>query len=217
MTREQLAGRIDLTLLRPDAGKKEIEEFVKRALKYPFASVCVPPCHVGLAAGVLKGAIKVCTVAGFPLGYSSPGVKLNEARSAHLAGASEIDVVMNLSLFKSNDPFAKEEVSEIVRELPGCLVKVIIETCYLTDEEKVRACRLAMQTGARFVKTSTGFGPGGATVSDVRLLAGTAQGWIKVKASAGIKSLDDALKMLIAGAERLGTSSGIKIVEELKG
>jgi deoxyribose-phosphate aldolase len=179
---------------------------------------------VSLAAGLVKGSpIKVGTVVGFPLGYQTSSVKLFEAKEALEAGAGEIDMVMNISRFtvmdrKSGDiNLVEDEISTITSSLPETVVKVIIETCYLTDEEKVSACGLVIRGGANFVKTSTGFGPGGATEEDVRLLVKAAAGRIKVKASGGIKTLDRALKMIHAGAERIGTSTGIEIVEELLG
>ncbi|MBI5748262.1 MAG: deoxyribose-phosphate aldolase [Nitrospinae bacterium] len=195
---------------------KDIEALVREAQKYPFASVCIPPCHVRKAAEILKGShTKVGTVIGFPLGYQTTSVKLYEAREAVEAGAKEIDMVMNISAFKSGElAKVEDEISEIVSALPKIVVKVIIETCYLTDEEKVKACELAIKSKADFVKTSTGFGPGGATIDDVKLLVKTAKGRIKVKASGGIKNLDDTLKMIDAGADRIGTSAGMEIVEE---
>lgn len=216
LTLKELAGSIDLTLLKPDATERDIELLVESGLKYPFASVCVPPCHVGAAARLVKDkGLSICTVAGFPLGYQAPGVKLLEAKRAFEEGASEVDMVMNISLFKSGKHFAVEdEISAIVRALPDVTVKVIIETGYLTNEEKIAACRIAINGGADYVKTSTGFGTGGAEVSDIRLLSIASGGKIKVKASGGIKSLADAIAMMEAGAERVGTSSGVKIIEE---
>lgn len=218
MTRIDLAGKIDLTLLNPVATERDIGALVSDGFKYPFASVCVPPCHVKLAAGLIKGRpLKITTVVGFPLGFSSTDVKVFESAGALKDGASEIDMVMNISLFKSGRVAAvEEEVRRIVKEASGATVKVIIESCYLTDDEKDIAAELSINAGAKFIKTSTGFGPGGATEHDVRLLGRIAGGRIKVKASGGIKTTEDALKMLSAGADRLGTSSGVGIVEGLK-
>jgi deoxyribose-phosphate aldolase len=217
MEAAELARLIDLTLLKPDGTEKDVESLIHKALGYPFASVCIPPCHVGLAAELLKGSpIKVGTVVGFPFGYQTSGVKLLEAQEAVEKGASEIDMVMNISQFKSGDMnMVEEEISTIVTAVEGTVVKVIIETGYLTDEEKVAACGLVVKGGADFVKTSTGFGPAEASEEDVRLLVGAARGRIKVKASGGIRTLDRVLKMIGAGAERIGTSSGIEIVKEL--
>ena len=216
MTSEQLAGYIDLTLLKPQIATKDIEVFIREAQKSPFASVCIPPCHVRKAAEILKGShTKVGTVIGFPLGYQTTSVKLYEAREAVESGAEEIDMVMNISAFKSGEmTMVQDEISEIVSALPKIVVKVIIETCYLTNEEIIKACEMTIKSKADFVKTSTGFGPDGATIEDVKLLVKTAKGRINVKASGGIKTFDDTLKMIDAGAMRIGTSAGMKIVEE---
>lgn len=216
MESDELAGRIDQTLLRPEASRGEIESFVLRAVKYPFASVCVPPCYAGLAHKIASGSgVKVTAVAGFPLGYNIGGSKLFEAQRAFDQGAGEIDLVMNVSLFKSKEFREVElEIAEIVKRLPKATIKVIIEACYLNDEEKIIALDIAVNAGAHFVKTSTGFGPGGASVKDVELLKKASGDRIRIKASGGIKTLKDALSMINAGAERLGTSAGIKIIEE---
>ena len=216
MTSEQLAGYIDLTLLKPQIATKDIEVFIREAQKYPFASVCIPPYHVRKAAEILKGShTKVGTVIGFPLGYQTTSVKLYEAREAVESGAEEIDMVMNISAFKSGEmTMVQDEISEIVSALPKIVVKVIIETCYLTNEEIIKACEMTIKSKADFVKTSTGFGPDGATIEDVKLLVKTAKGRINVKVSGGIKTFDDTLKMIDAGAMRIGTSAGMKIVEE---
>ena len=216
MTSEQLAGYIDLTLLKPQATAKDIEALVRKAQKYSFASVCIPPCHVRKAAEMLKGShTKVGTVVGFPLGYQVTSTKLYEAREAVEAGAEEIDMVMNISRFKSVElSMVQDDISKIVSSLPKIIVKIIIETCYLTDEEKVIACEMAIKGRADFVKTSTGFGSGGATIEDVKLLVKTAKGRIKVKASGGIKTLDETLKMIDTGADRIGMSAGMEIIEE---
>lgn len=218
MTADELSGYIDLSLLRPDAGIRDMEGLIKDAQRYPFASVCIPPCHVRLAARLLKESpVKIGTVVAFPLGYQPMYAKVHEAHYAVEGGADEIDMVMNVSMFKSGElAYVQDEISEIASSLPGIVVKVIIETCYLTDKEKVGACELVVKGKAAFVKTSTGFGPGGATAEDVRLLKETASGRIRVKASGGIKSLDDALRMIEAGATRIGTSSGVRIVEDFK-
>ena len=217
MRPEDLASRIDLTLLRPDALKKEVEAFLTEAQKYPFASVCIPPCYVRLAASILRDSpIRVGTVAAFPLGYESGEVKLREALDAADRGAREIDIVMNISAFRSGETdYVRNEIARVTSALPDIVVKVIIETCYLTDSEKALACELCVSAKARFVKTSTGFGPAGATVEDVKLLAGKSAGRIKVKAAGGIRTLEQALEMIDAGAERIGTSHGISMVEEL--
>ncbi len=217
MRPEELASRIDLTLLRPDATRKDVEDLLRDAQRYPFASVCIPPCYVGLAKEHLrKSAIRVCTVVGFPFGYVAGEVKLSEAIEAAQSGADEIDMVMNISAFRSGDvELVRKETAAIVSALNNRTVKLIIETCYLTEREKVLACETAVSAGAHFVKTSTGFGPAGAKVEDVRLLVRVGAGRIKVKAAGGINTPEKALQMIEAGAERIGTSSGLKIVEAL--
>lgn len=215
----ELAGLIDNTILRADAAEKEIAGFVERSASLGFATVCVPPCHVALAVRLLAGfPTRVSTVAGFPLGFHTPEVKALEARKACEAGASEIDMVMNISLLKSgNTPFVEDEIGSVVRAIDGAVLKVIIETCCLTDAEKLASVEAAVSAGAAFVKTSTGFGTKGAEARDVELLARAAAGRIKVKASGGIKTLSSALSMIEAGAARIGTSSGAAILDELTG
>lgn len=218
MDANKLAGYIDLTMLRPDCSTEDIRRLCASALMYPFATVCVPPCHVLLAARLMQGSpTGVSTVAGFPLGFQASGVKLIEAQKAVSEGATEVDLVMNLAIFKSGDLRAVEdEAAEVVRA-SGVAVKLIIETCYLDESETLKALEIAIGSGAAFVKTSTGFGPKGATVEDVLLLYNAAKGRIKVKASGGIRTLDEALAMIRAGAKRVGTSSGVSICEELAG
>lgn len=197
----------------------DIELLASEAVRWGFASACVPPCHVELASRLLKGsAIAVTTVAGFPLGYQSKGVKLIEALKAFGDGASEIDIVMNISHFKSgHHQLVSDEICSIVGALPDAVIKVIIEAALLTDIEKAQACALVARSGAAFVKTSTGFGPSGASVADVRLLTHEAKGKIGVKAAGGIKDLEGALAMIEAGATRIGTSSAGKIMEKFTG
>lgn len=218
MTDTELARFIDFTLLRPQTTGMEAENFLEAAAEYPFASVCVPPIYVSKAVKRLeKTSIRVGTVAGFPLGFEPREVKLHQALWACDEGASEIDMVMNISAFRSGDyDTVAEEISSIKGALSRKVLKVIIEACYLSDKEKIRACGLVAGAGADFVKTSTGFGPGGATAKDVRLLCEAAEGRIKVKAAGGIRTLDAALEVIEAGADRIGTSSGVEIIEELK-
>lgn len=213
---QELAGYIDLTLLKPDAVKQDFLKLLAGAKKYPFASICIPPSYASLAKSVLKDSVKICTVIGFPFGYQTKEAKIFETRNAINSGADEIDMVMNVSLFKSGDiKYVQDEIKEVVDASIGRVVKVIIEACCLTDEEKIAACEMVIKSGASFVKTSTGFRKYGATVEDVLLLSKTANNRIKVKASGGINNLDTALKMINAGASRLGTSSGVEIIEEL--
>ncbi len=216
----ELARRIDSTLLKPTASTADFILLFEEARRYSFWSVCVPPTRVRLAVSALSGSgVKVCTVVGFPLGYSTPAVKRWEARRAIEEGADEIDMVMNVAAFKEADyGLTSEEVTGVSDECKaaGKVLKVIIECCYLTDNEKVRAARMVEAVGADYVKTSTGFGPGGATAEDVALIRRSLKGPTKVKAAGGVSNLPRALAMLEAGAERLGTSSGAAIMEELE-
>lgn len=217
MDKKELSSLIDQTILKPQAPEKEIAAFVEEAAGLGFATVCVPPCHVALASRLL-GSSKtlVSTVAGFPLGFHVPGVKLLEARAAMDDGASEIDIVINVSRLKSGGAsYITDEISPVVRAVPEAVVKVIIEAYYLTDAEKLDALEACVSAGADFVKTSTGFAPGGATVHDVELLTKASKARVLVKASGGIKTTKDALAMIKAGAARIGTSSGRAIIDGL--
>lgn len=220
ITKIELAGLIDHTLLKPEATPDDIKELCDQAMEFGFASVCINPCYVYHARKELAGTtIGICAVVGFPLGANDPSVKAAEAAAAVRAGASEVDVVMNVGYLKGGLlKQVKADLEGVVvaarRERFGTTVKVILETCLLSDKEKVEACRLAVAAGADFVKTSTGFGKGGATVSDVALLRQTVGSGIGVKASGGVRDLSAALAMVEAGASRLGTSSGIEILSE---
>ncbi len=209
---------IDHTLLKATATPAEIINLCAEANKYKFASVCVNPCYVEFAHGLLNGSgVKVCTVIGFPLGANSSDVKAYEATKAIADGADEVDMVINVGFAKNHDYDAVyDDIKAVVDAANGVLVKVIIETCYLTDEEKVEVCKLAKKAGADFVKTSTGFGTGGATAADVKLMRDTVGPDMGVKASGGIRSLADFNKMIEAGANRIGCSAGVKIMEELE-
>jgi deoxyribose-phosphate aldolase len=210
-----LAGMIDHTLLRPDATTGEIETLCREAAENGFASVCVNSCHVRLCAGLLRGRAKVCTTIGFPLGAMSTGAKVQEALAAIDEGAQELDMVMNIGMLKSgNAAFVEEDIRSVVRagHDRGALVKVILETGLLKDEEKVAACTIAQRAGADFVKTSTGFGHGGATIADVALMRKTVGPSMGVKASGGIRTREDALAMVAAGATRIGASAGLRIL-----
>lgn len=210
------ASFIDHTLLKPDATKEQIKKLCEEAKKYGFASVCVNPYWVKDCKQILKGTkVNVCTVIGFPLGATTTATKVFETAQAIEQGADEIDMVINIGLLKARDyERVKEDIKEVVDAASGRLVKVIIETCLLSDEEKVKACQLAVDAGAAFVKTSTGFSTGGATMEDVALMRKTVGEQVGVKASGGIRSLAEMLKMIDAGATRIGTSSGVKIIEE---
>ncbi|AFH63780.1 deoxyribose-phosphate aldolase [Paenibacillus caseinilyticus] len=211
-----LAGMIDHTLLKADATQAEITKLTEEAKKYAFASVCVNPTWVAYAAEQLAGTeVKVCTVIGFPLGASTPAVKAFEAADAIANGATEVDMVINIGALKDgNNELVERDIRGVVEAAKGkALVKVIIETSLLTDEEKVRACELSVKAGADFVKTSTGFSTGGATPEDVALMRRTVGEGTGVKASGGVRSREDMLKMVEAGATRIGASSGVKIME----
>ncbi|MEC0245828.1 deoxyribose-phosphate aldolase [Paenibacillus chitinolyticus] len=211
-----IAGMIDHTLLRADATKAEITKLTEEAKKYEFASVCVNPTWVTYAAEQLSGSpVKVCTVIGFPLGATTSAVKAFETKDAIANGAGEVDMVINIGALKAgDDTLVESDIKAVVEAAAGkALVKVIIETSLLTDEEKVRASKLAVKAGADFVKTSTGFSTGGATPADVALMRKTVGPDVGVKASGGVRSLEDMNGMIEAGATRIGASSGVKIME----
>lgn len=206
---------IDHTLLKADASQEQIETLIEEAKKYDFASVCVNPTWVNFAAQALKATyVKVCTVIGFPLGANTPELKAFETSDAIQNGANEIDMVINIGALKSrNFDLVERDIRAVVEAAKGTLVKVIIETCLLTDDEKVKACQIAQKAGADFVKTSTGFSTGGATVEDVALMRKTVGPDMGVKASGGARSYEDALAFIKAGATRIGASSGVAIME----
>lgn len=211
-----LSKMIDHTLLSPSATKAEITTLTEEAKKYDFATVCVNPAFVAHAAEQLAGSnVKVCTVIGFPLGASTSETKAFEAKNAIDNGAAEVDMVINIGALKAGDDAAVEkDIQAVVAAADGkALVKVILETCLLTDEEKIRACELSRKAGADFVKTSTGFSSGGATVADITLMRQTVGDSMGVKASGGVRSREDMDKMMAAGATRIGTSAGVKIMD----
>ena len=220
-TAHDWASLIDHTLLKPEASEADIRKLCDEAVQFGFASVCVNPAWVKRAAEFLRGSdVPVCTVIGFPLGATLPDVKGYEARRAIFNGAREVDMVINIGALKSGDDCAVEEDIRSVAEAAhenGVLCKVIIETALLTDEEKVRACLAAKNAGADFVKTSTGFAKGGATVDDVALMRRTVGRDLGVKASGGVKGIEDARAMFEAGATRIGASVGVKIAQEAGG
>lgn len=220
-TARDWTGMIDHTLLKPEASDDDIRRLCEEAAQHHFASVCVNPSWVRAASCNLRGTgVPVCTVVGFPLGATLPDVKAYEARRAIFDGAQEVDMVINIGALKSGDDCAVEfdirAVVEAAHEY-GVLVKVIIEAALLNDDEKVRACLAAKRAGADFVKTSTGFAKGGATVADVALMRRTVGAGMGVKAAGGVKGIDDARAMLEAGATRIGASVGVKIAQEAAG
>src|SRR5581483_3386617 len=203
-----IAGYIDHTLLKPDATPQEIEKLCKEAREYHFAAVCINPPFVKQCAELLRGSgVQIATVVGFPLGTHTTATKVFETEQALVDGATEIDMVINVGELKAkHDDFVRNDIAEVVRvaHRAGALVKVIIEAALLTDEEKVRASRLSKEAGADFVKTSTGFGPGGATVHDVALMRQTVGPSMGIKAAGGVKNLEQAQQMIAAGATRIG-------------
>ncbi|MDO4413808.1 MAG: deoxyribose-phosphate aldolase [Erysipelotrichaceae bacterium] len=205
---------IDHTQLKPDATEEKIIALCKEAAEYDFASVCVNPCWIPLCREQLKGTdVKTCTVIGFPLGAMSTNAKVFETKDAIEAGAEEIDMVINVGKLKDgDDAYVTEEIRQIKEACGDLILKVIIEACLLSDEEKVRACKDAEKAGADFVKTSTGFSTGGATVEDVKLMRASVSEAVKVKAAGGIRDKETFEKMIAAGAERIGTSSGAKLI-----
>ncbi|HAD06619.1 MAG TPA: deoxyribose-phosphate aldolase [Anaerolineaceae bacterium] len=212
----KIASMIDHTLLKPDATQEQIAQLCFEAKRYGFASVCVNPTWIELCAKLLQGsAVKVCTVIGFPLGANTPEVKAFETAQAIQLGAQEVDMVINIGALKSRDlQLVARDIRGVVKTAheKGVLVKVIIETGLLTDEEKVIACLISKEVGADFVKTSTGFSGGGATVNDVALMRRVVGPQVGVKASGGVRTFEDAEQMIKAGANRIGASASVKIV-----
>lgn len=216
LTDTELAHRIDHTLLKPDATIDEITLLCNEAAKYKFASVCVNPCYVPLCSRLLRGSgVKVCTVIGFPLGATTTAIKRAEAEEAIASGAEEIDMVINVGKLKSGDfKYVFTDVQQVVltAKPKRLITKVILETCLLTDEEKIKACLICKEAGADFVKTSTGFSKSGATVQDVALMKYVVGSSVMVKASGGIRTHEDAIAMIESGADRIGASASVKIV-----
>lgn len=205
---------IDHTILKQNATISDIEKLCKEAIEFNFMSVCVNPAYVEMCANILKNSdVKVCTVIGFPLGANSTAVKVFETHDAIKNGADEIDMVINVTMLKDKEyNYVFNEIKAIKNACEGKLLKVILETCLLTDEEIVKACELSVEAGADFVKTSTGFSTGGATVHHVALMRKTVGPNIGVKASGGVRTHEDLLSMVEAGANRIGTSAGCKII-----
>lgn len=209
-----IADKIDHTMLKADATSATVIRYCREAIQYGFASVCVNSCHAALVSRELSGTeIKTCCVVGFPLGAMSTAAKAFEARQAVADGAEEIDMVINIGAVKDqNWALAEDDIRAVVEASRPALVKVILETCLLTDEEKIRACEAAVSAGAAFVKTSTGFSTGGATTADVALMKKTVAGRALVKASGGIRTPEEARAMLEAGADRIGAGNGVPLL-----
>ncbi|MGI6027787.1 MAG: deoxyribose-phosphate aldolase [Candidatus Heteroscillospira sp.] len=208
----EILAKCDHTLLRPDCTWEEIETLCDQGVRYGVASVCIPASYVARAAEYLEGRLPVCTVIGFPNGYSLPNIKAAEAQQTVLDGADEIDMVINLGWVKDAmwDELL-EEIREVRSACEGKVLKVIIETCLLTDDEKIKLCEIVSESGADYIKTSTGFSTGGATAEDVELLRRYSAPNLKVKAAGGISSLEDAERFIALGADRLGTSRIVKL------
>lgn len=218
ISKESISKIIDHTVLKPEAAEESVRKICKEAIENNFASVCVNPCHVPLVSELLKGSnVKVCTVIGFPLGANTPKVKAFETEDAIANGAEEVDMVINIGKLKDkNYDYVLEDIKAVVNAAKGkALTKVIIEACLLDSEEKVIVSKLAKEAGAEFVKTSTGFSTGGATAEDVKLMRKTVGEDMGVKASGGIRTSEDAVKMVNSGASRIGVSASIQIIEGL--
>lgn len=215
MNREKLLSMVDHTLLKQTSRLCDIKKLIDEGIKYSTASVCIPPCYVADAVAYADGRIPVCTVIGFPNGYSVTEAKVCEAREAIAAGAAEIDTVINICMVKNGEYDKLLNELKALREVCGeKVLKVIIETSMLTEDEKINMCRVVSESGADYIKTSTGFGGGGATVEDVALMRKYCAPHVKIKASGGISSFEDAEKLVEAGASRLGTSRLVKICTE---
>ncbi|WP_302549742.1 deoxyribose-phosphate aldolase [uncultured Anaerotruncus sp.] len=215
MNRKQLAKMMDHTILKATATPAQVEQICREALEIGAASVCINPCNIEQARRLLDGSgVRVCTVIGFPLGANTPEVKAFETQDAIRRGAEEVDMVINVgALLAGDDETVYRDIKAVVDAAAGTLTKVIIETCYLSDDQKKTACELAMRAGADFVKTSTGFGTGGATPHDVALMRGVVGSKLQVKASGGIRTYKDAAAVVEAGADRLGVSASLTILQ----
>ena len=217
MTTEEILSKVDHTLLAQTASWEEIRGILDDAMKYHTASACIPPSYVKQAAEYVNGRLPICTVIGFPNGYSTTATKVFETKDAVANGASEIDMVLNIGFLKDRRYDEIEaEIRAIHEACEGRILKVIIETCLLTDEEKIKMCELVTKAGAEFIKTSTGFSKAGATFADVKLMKEHVGPVVKVKAAGGISSFDDAEKFIELGADRLGTSRLVKIMKQGK-
>ena len=216
MDKKEILRYVDHTLLTQTATWEEIRQILDDAIKYGTASACIPASYVKQAAEYVEGKLPICTVIGFPNGYSTTATKVFETKDAVANGASEIDMVINIGKLKDKKyEEIEEEIRQIHQACGGRILKVIIETCLLTEDEKIKMCEIVTKAGAEYIKTSTGFSTGGATVQDVALMRKTVGPEMGVKASGGVRTLEDALAMIEAGANRLGASAGVKIVEAL--
>jgi deoxyribose-phosphate aldolase len=212
---KEIVSKVDHTLLAPDATWDDIKAICDDGKKFGVASVCIPASYVARASEYLDGRVKVCTVIGFPCGYSTTTTKVAETEDAILSGADEIDMVINIGMLKDkNYGGVMADIQAVKKACGDKILKVIIETCLLTDEEKIKMCEIVSQSGADFIKTSTGFSKGGATFDDIALFKKHVSPHVKIKAAGGISSIDDAKKFIELGADRLGTSKVVKILKE---
>ena len=215
MNKQEILGHIDHTLLKAFSTWDQIKALCDDAVEYKTASVCIPPSFVKRAKETYGDALNVCTVIGFPLGYNTTAVKAFEVREAILGGASEVDMVINIGALKDKDyDYVQNEIAELKKAAGDRVLKVIVETCYLTAEEKAKVCELVTNAGADYIKTSTGFGTGGATIEDINLFKAHIGPSVKMKASGGVKTVEDLEMFLDAGCERIGTSSAIGLLKE---
>ena len=215
MTREEILARVDHTLLRPEARWEDVRKICDEALEYHTASICINPCYVRQAAEYLAGRVPVCTVIGFPLGATTTRTKIEETKQALLDGAEEFDMVINIGALKAGDlDYVEQEIRALKHAVGNKVLKVIVETCLLTQQEKEAMCEVVVRAGADFIKTSTGFSTGGATFEDIALFARCIKGRCRIKAAGGIRTAEDMEKFIELGADRLGTSSAIKILSE---
>ncbi len=215
MNKQEILGHIDHTLLKAFSTWDQIKALCDDAVAYKTASVCIPPSFVKRAKETYGDALNVCTVIGFPLGYNTTAVKAFEVKEAILGGASEVDMVINIGALKDKDyDYVQNEIAELKKAAGDHILKVIVETCYLTEEEKIKVCELVTNAGADYIKTSTGFGTGGATIEDINLFKAHIGPSVKMKASGGVKTVDDLEIFLGAGCERIGTSSAIGLLKE---
>lgn len=217
MEKAEIAGIIDHSLLKPTATSEDIRKLCDEARQFGFYSVCINPFFVSMAKELLSGSdVKITTVIGFPFGMTLPEAKAYEAAKAVSSGADELDIVMNIGMAKTGRwGIVKNDISDVISATKGRIRKIIIEACYLNNAEKIKATEIVLESGAEFIKTSTGFGTGGATVEDIRLIKSIAGNACKIKAAGGIKTLSQVKDMISAGAERIGTSSSLDIIKEL--
>ncbi|WKY44303.1 deoxyribose-phosphate aldolase [Eubacteriaceae bacterium ES2] len=214
MTNKEILSHIDHTLLKPFATWTDIQEICKDAIEYQTASVCIPAAFIERIKETYGQQLNICTVIGFPLGYSTTETKVFEAKDAIAKGAKEIDMVINIGQLKDgNDDYVLDEIKQIKKAVGDNVLKVIVETCFLTEDEKVRVCKLVTKAGADYIKTSTGFGTGGATLADILLFKKNIGPDVKMKAAGGVKSVDDLIAFIEAGCDRIGTSSAVKMLK----